>query len=96
MDISDENFRIVLIFIEDPITMVSIDIDIGNSPDIMISAQLFDDYADVIDCTKASCSIAPGVVQATNRDESSIVLAVKYSSCPVQYASCNDAGGMIV
>ena len=94
MNVRKDQIGVVLESIKDTITVMRIDIDIGDTPEPVVFSQVLDCDTAVIENTKTSGTIARRVVQASNRNERTPRVAVHDLVSRRQHGS-NDVGRRI-
>lgn len=75
VDVREDQRGIVLEAVEDPVTMMHVDVDVGDAFDAVHAAQCLDHHPAVVVDAEAGGALAPGVMQAPDRLQAGADLA---------------------
>lgn len=95
MQIDENQIRITLESIEDAITMVGINVHIGDTSDPMYLTQGFDGDAAVVEDTETGRPITPGMMQAGNWHEGPPGLSSQQVGNRLQYRTNHPGRGLV-
>lgn len=98
MDIGEQQIRVVLEPVKHTISVMRIDIHVGNALQIVMVSKVFDGNPAVVEDTKSGSMVAPGMMQTGNWNESPLRVTLHYgidgSQRRTNHVRCNleDAG----
>ena len=79
MDVGDEYFRVILVWIEKPVAVMDVDVDVRDFPDTVFFTQRIDHHTAVVEHAEARAIVAPCVVQAADRLKRAIDVAAHHA-----------------
>jgi hypothetical protein len=95
VDIGDKQVRVVEESVKDSVSMMGVDVDIGDTPDAVPTAERFNGNANVIEDTEAGGTVSSGVMQAGDGYEAATRGTRQRLSHRIQHGSDDMASRLI-
>ena len=94
VDIGEQQVRVVFKTIKHAITVVRVNIDVGDPPEAVVPAQIFDRHTAIIEYTKPGSLITCRVVQTCDGHEGAFAVTVHHGINRRERGAHNVAGGL--